>query len=175
MICTIAAQSQNHFSGSYYFDGSLGISDQHAVFPSLGIGYNINDCFSINGEYTYKMTSAPDKYRFFEHSLDLLVKYSVYQKNYLSLNLLAGVSQSINKYSELPRPSFAPKIYNVGYVAGVEFEYFINSNMALFSVINNRGYFLDKTHLELSYQIGIRFDISVFTKQIYHPKIQSQL
>jgi len=169
-ICSVT-YSQNHFAGAFYLDGSVGISDQKAFAPSIGIGYNFSDRWSVNGRYAYKMPGFEDRYRFFEHSLDILAKYAVWQRNYFSVNLLGGFSQSINKYSELPRPSFSPKVYNLGYVAGVEVEYFINNNMALFSSANNRGYFLDKSHLELTYQLGILVDFSVFSKQLYHPTI----
>lgn len=153
-------------------DAGVGISDQKSFEPSIGIGYNISDRLSVNGRYDYKMTSDNDRYRFFEHSLDIFAKYAVWQKNYFSLNLMGGFSQSINSYSEIRRPSFTPKVYNLGYNAGAEFEYFINNNMALFSSVNNRGYFLDQTHIELTYSLGIRFDFSLFTKQLYHPTIQ---
>jgi len=170
-LCSVT-YAQNHFKGAFYLDAGVGLSDQKAFEPSLGVGYNFSDRWSINSRYAYKMPSMTDRYRFFEHSLDIFAKYAVWQKNYFSLNLMGGFSQSINRYTELPRPSFSPKTYNLGYNAGAEFEYFINNNMAIFSAVNNRGYFLDHTHLELTYSLGIRVDFSVFTKQLYHPIMQ---
>ena len=170
-ICNLT-KSQNHFTGTYYIDAAAGISDQSAVEPSLGGGYNFNDVFSVNTRYAFKTPAVEDQYRFFEHTLDIYAKYTVYNyREMICLNFFGGVSQSINKYSEMPRPTFTPRIYNVGHIVGVELEYLLNSNMTFFSSINNRGFYLDdKTHLEITYQIGVRVDYTLFSKQIYHPR-----
>lgn len=170
-ICSMT-YSQNHFSGAWYVDVAGLYSDQKAIEPALGAGLNLNDRWSLNGRYSFSTPNHVDRYRFFEHNLDIYAKYSVYSMDYIAINLMAGVSQSYNLYSEIPRPTFTPKTYNLGYVAGAELEYFISNNLALFTAVNNRCYFLDEKHLELTYQVGLRIDFSIFTKETYRPKRQ---
>lgn len=169
-VCTVG-KSQNHFKNTWYMDAAVGLSDQVALEPSLGVGYNINNWFSVNGRYAFKTPYSADKYRFFEHSLDIFAKCTVVNyKELICLNLLGGFTQSYNKYSEIPRPTFNPKVINFGYIGGIEIEYLCNNNLAFFAQANNRGYFLDKKHLELTYQIGARMDLSLFTLQTIRRK-----
>lgn len=167
ILCAKASVAQNHFQGTYYLDLAVGLNDQTSVQPSFGGGYNFNDKLSLNGRYSFSTTSNEDRYRFFEHSLDIFAKYAVLNLDEVaSLNLLGGFSQSINRYSDIAVPSFTPKTYNMGYIAGAEAELFLSNNIAVFGAVYNRGYFLDKTHLEMAYQIGARVDLSIFKKQI---------
>lgn len=169
-IC-IATKAQNHFKNTWYGDAAVGLSDQKALEPSLGIGYNFNNWLSVNGRYAFKTPHQIDRYRFFEHSLDVFAKFTpLNYKETICLNILAGISQSYNKYSEIPRPTFEPKVYNLGYIGGMEIEYLYNNNFAIFVQANNRGYFLDKTHLEITYQLGVRVDLSLFTLQTIRRK-----
>jgi len=164
-------KAQNHFKNTWYMDAAAGISDQKVIEPSVGVGYNINDWLSVNGRYSFKTPYEADRYRFFEHSLDIFAKFTVLNYNEtICLNLLGGFTQSYNKYSEIPRPTFNPKVFNFGYVGGIEFEYLCNNNLAFFAQANNRGYFLDYQHLELTYQIGARMDLSLFTLQTIRRK-----
>jgi hypothetical protein len=164
LFCSIKSYSQNHFPNSSYIEVLTGLSDQKAFEPNIGYGYNLSDVISLNARYSFKTISKTDQYRFSEHNLDLLCKYTAYNyKDLGGINVFAGATQSINKYSDLPRPTFSPKSYNVGYVVGCEIEYFLNNNMALFAGASNKGFFLDKTHLEMNYSIGVRTDLSIFT------------
>jgi hypothetical protein len=168
VISAITIKAQNHFVKSMFFDVSAGLTDMLAIEPNIGAGYNLNEDFSLCGRYAYKTTSSFDKYRFTENSLDLYAKYVLYNcSDIFGINIFAGISQSINNLSLIPRPNFNPKVYNIGYIGGIEYEYFFNDKIAFFSSINSRAYYLDHPHYEFSYQFGIRADLTVFSKYYY--------
>jgi len=162
----ILAIAQNHFKGSNYIDVTAALTDQMTLMPSVGYGHDFSDWFSLNARYNYSMPGKTNEYRFYHHSLDIFPKFVIHNfDDAWGINLMVGISQSINSYSEIPRPNFNPHVYNVGYLVGLEYENIINNNIALYSSITNRGYFLDtRNRFELLYQVGVRLNFGIFSK-----------